>query len=233
MARAGLFRSCFCVSKNFNPRAIERVFGWERLLLLRRTLFQADIYTSLPRFLNIVILCACAGIMVGWCLRNPFSQLALGNGGGFLPFLYLRQRQRRKARLIEQQLPDTMELLARSLLSGHTLPSAVDLASQEIPAPLGTELRLAHEEQRLGLTMPEALEKMAGRTCPSRDLRYCAAAINIRRGRGDFRREPGQISSALIRGRLDLKSKGSPSQTTFVFLPPSSPSCLGVFFWCV
>ena len=43
---------------------------------------------------------------------------------------------------------------------------------------MGSELRLAHEEQRLGLTMSESLEHMAERIC-SRDLRYFVAAVAI------------------------------------------------------
>jgi len=143
MARAGIFRSDFDGPKNIILRAIDKVFNPGTLAKLQRALFQADIYTGLPRFINIVIVCACLGFLAGWFLRSFWLQVALGVGGGFLPFLYLRFRKDRKARLIEAQMPDAMELLARSLRAGHTLPAAVDLAAQEIPHPLGSELRLA------------------------------------------------------------------------------------------
>jgi tight adherence protein B len=206
MVRSGLLRSEFEGSKHVFIKIIEKVFSRERLADLQKTLFQADIYTGLHRFLNIVILCACVGIMTGWYFRSLFLQLALGFGAGCLPFLYLRNRKKRKARLIEQQMPDTMELLARSLRAGHTLTSAVEVAAQEISPPLGTELRLSHEEQRLGLTIAEALEHMSERAT-SKELRFFVAAINIQHEVGGNLAELMENISALIRGRLNLKAK--------------------------
>jgi tight adherence protein B len=187
-------------------RTIDKVLHPRTLAKLQRTLFQADIYTGLPRFINIVIVCACLGFLAGWFLRSFWLQLALGFAGGVLPFLYLRVRKDRKARLIEAQMPDAMELLARSLRAGHTLPAAVDLAAQEIPPPLGSELRLAHEEQRLGLSMTESLEHMARRTT-SRDLRYFVSAVTIQAEVGGNLAEVMENIGSLIRDRLNLKAK--------------------------
>jgi tight adherence protein B len=206
MAQSGLFRSDFDGPKNVILRTVEKVFRQGTLQNLQRTLFQADIYTGLPRFINIVIVCAGVGFLSGWYFRSLWLQLALGLGCGCLPFLYLNYRKQRKARLIEQQMPDAMELLARSLRAGHTLPSAVNLAALEILPPLGSELRLAHEEQRLGLSMPEALEHMAARAT-SKDLRYFVSAINIQHEVGGNLAEVMENIGSLIRDRLNLKAK--------------------------
>ena len=84
----------------------------------------------------------------------------------------------------------------------------MDLAAQEIAIPLGTELRLAHEEQRLGLTMPEALEHMAGRTT-SRDLRYFVSAINIQHEVGGNLAEVMENISLPHPGPLKFKGKNT------------------------
>jgi tight adherence protein B len=145
--------------------------------------------------------------LAGWFFfRSLFLQFALGIGFGCLPLLYLRYRKTRKAKLIEKQLPDGMELLARSLRAGHTLAAAVDFTAREMDNPLGAEMRLAHEEQRLGLTMPEALEHMAART-DSRDLHYFVAAINIQYEVGGNLAEVMENIASLIRARLNLKAK--------------------------
>jgi tight adherence protein B len=206
MAQSGIFRSEFEGQKKFFPKIGEKIFGRERFDRLQQLLFQADIYLGLPRFLNIVILCACAGFLAGWYLRSSILQLGLSIGGGYLPFVYLRYRQTQKTRLIEKQMPDAMELLARSLRAGHTLAAAVDFTARELDYPLGSELRLAHEEQRLGLSMPEALEHMAGRTT-SRDLHYFISAINIQHEVGGNLAEVMENIGSLIRARLNLKAK--------------------------
>lgn len=206
MVRSILFRSEIEDQKNIFLTVCGKIFGQERLQKLRKTLLQADIYIGLPLFINIIIICASLGVIAAWFLNSLFLQLALGVMGGWLPFLYLRFRQQRKARLIEQQMPDAMEFLARSLRAGHTLAASVDLAAQEVDHPLGSELRLAHEEQRLGLSMPTALEHMAERTT-SKDLRYFVSAINIQHEVGGNLAEVMETIGSLIRDRLNLKAK--------------------------
>jgi tight adherence protein B len=206
LAQSGIFRSEFVEPKSIILRAIEKIFGPEKLKNLQSSLFQADIFTGLGRFVNLVIIAGCFGFIVGWSTPNLLWRLTLTCGCACLPFLYLRFRKQRKARLIEQQMPDAMELLARSLRAGHTLPAAVDLAAQEIPPPLGSELHLAHEEQRLGIGMAEALEHLADRTT-SRDLRYFVTAVMIQYEVGGNLAELMDNIGSLIRARLNLKAK--------------------------
>jgi tight adherence protein B len=206
MARSGLLRSDIAGQKNIFLTVCGKIFSQERLVKLQQTLLQADIYIGLPLFINIVIISASLGIIIAWFSRSFYLQLALGLMGGWLPFLYLRLRQQRKARLIEKQMPDAMEFLARSLRAGHTLAASVDLAAHEVDHPLGSELRLAHEEQRLGLSMPVALEHMAERTT-SKDLRYFVSAINIQHEVGGNLAEVMETIGSLIRDRLNLKAK--------------------------
>ena len=73
-------------------------------------------------------------------------------------------------------MPEAMELLARSLRAGHTLQSTLELVAQEIPAPLGKEMRVTYEEQRLGLSVSQALRRMSDRVS-SQDLRYFVTAV--------------------------------------------------------
>ena len=135
MARSGIFRSDIGSQKDLFIKIIERIFGRKSLQNLLEILLQADIYSGLPRFIYAVLICAGLGFLAGWYFRNLMLQFALARGGSSLPFFYLNYRKNRKTRLIEEQMPDTMELLSRSLRAGHTLPSAVDLAAQEYRLP--------------------------------------------------------------------------------------------------
>ena len=92
--------------------------------------------------------------------------------------MVLRWKRNRKTLKIERYMPDAMELLARSLRAGHTLSGTLELVAQEIPAPLGTEMRITYDEQKLGLSMTQAFRRK-GQRVASRDATYCVTAVII------------------------------------------------------
>jgi tight adherence protein B len=173
---------------------------------LQRQLRQADLDWDVTTFLGVVVLLALVAFIIG----NLKHGLLVGFGGGvvfgFLPFLILKLKKRKKAVRIEEQMPDVMDLLARSLRAGHTLPSAFELAGQETPHPLGTELSIVYEEQRLGIGLNGALQDMVQRV-DSRDLRYFVTGVLIQSETGGSLAELMEKLGRLIRARLTLKMK--------------------------
>ena len=115
-------------------------------------------------------------------------------------------KKRRKVARIEKQMPEGMELLARSLRAGHTLPSAMNLLSVEMDAPLGTEIGIVYEEQRLGLGLSKALRRMGERVA-SRDLWYFITAVLIQTESGGNLAEIMENIGQIVRNRLNLKGK--------------------------
>jgi tight adherence protein B len=71
--------------------------------------------------------------------------------------------QARQRRLLQNQLPDTFYLLARSLRAGLSLEQAIKLAGEEGPRPLAEEFRRASAQIQLGLSVPAALQLAAKR----------------------------------------------------------------------
>jgi tight adherence protein B len=202
------------------------IVGTNRIASLQQRMLQADIYRGPGSFLGIVFLLGGVGFLLGFViLRSLLLGLLFTGIMTTLPFLYLRHKRTQKALLVEKQMPDTMELLARSLRAGHTLPSAVELAGEEVDHPLGTELRIAYEEQRFGLAMHEALSNMLERI-DSQDLRYFVTAVIIQSETGGNLVEIMEKIGHVIRGRLNLKSKiraltaeGRLSGVLLTFLP--------------
>ena len=124
----------------------ERYFGWGKVDNLQRQLLQADIYLSPNTFICIAILLSGLGFMIGWLVGGWALSLGLAFFLGVFPLMFLRWKRKRKTLKIERYMPDAMELLARSLRAGHTLAGTLDLSSQEIPGPLGSEI--AHNLRR-------------------------------------------------------------------------------------
>jgi tight adherence protein B len=170
-------------------------------------MLQGDIYRDPTSFLGAVLLLAGVGFLAGVLfLKSLLLGLIIALPLGIAPFIYLRRQRTKKALTIEAQMPDAMELLARSLRAGHTLVSAVELIGEEMEHPLGTEMRIAYEEQRFGLSMPEAMNNMLDRV-DSRDLRYFVTAVLIQSETGGNLVEIVQKIGQLIRERLNFKAK--------------------------
>jgi tight adherence protein C len=115
-----------------------------------------------------------AAIIASWpallslVLQLPFSLLtlaltAVGAVAGFmLPYATLEQRWRARARRIEAELPQVINLLALSLgLLG--LEGAIQRVGQACTGILGAEFRRVHEEVTLDRGLKDALRGMARR----------------------------------------------------------------------
>jgi len=204
--RAQVFKSFQENKESVVLNLAERYFGWGKAENLQRQLLQADIYLAPTTYICILISLAGTGFMIGWLLGNFTYSLVLSFVLGVFPIMYLRWKRKRKTLKIERYMPDAMELLARSLRAGHTLSGTLELVSQEIPVPLGTEMRITFEEQKLGLSITQAFRRMGERVA-SQDLRYFVTAVIIQSETGGNLSEILENIGLIIRDRLKLKGK--------------------------
>jgi tight adherence protein B len=206
VVRAQVFKSLQENKESVILNLAERYFGWGKVDNLQISLLQADIFISPHMFICICILLGGAGFLIGWLTGRITSSLGLSFLLGILPIMVLRWKRKRKTLKIERFMPDAMELLARSLRAGHTLSGTLELVSQEIPPPLGTEMRITHDEQKLGLSTTQAFRRMGERVA-SQDLRYCVTAVIIQSETGGNLAEILDNIGLIIRDRLKLKGK--------------------------
>lgn len=184
----------------------QKLGGWGKIENLQRRLLQADIYWHPGTFLSLAGLLACTAFILVSSQVGVTAALPAGIFLGYLPFFFVRVKRNRKTRIIEKQMPETMELLSRSMRAGHALPSAIELASKEVSNPLGGEMRIVFEEQRLGLGMNDALKRLGERVA-SQDLQYFITAVMLQTETGGNLAEILENIGYLIRERLKLKGK--------------------------
>ena len=171
---------------------------------LDRLLLQAGSGQTVAQVLGWSVLAMLAGLAAGALLGLALAlQLGVGALGAALPcWRLLRARQRRLAR-IEQQLPEALDLMGRSMRAGHAFPTALKMVGDELRAPLGSEMRIVFDEVNFGVAMGDALGNLASRV-PSTDLRYFVVAVLIQRETGGNLAELLGRISAIIRDRLTL-----------------------------
>lgn len=91
-----------------------------------------------------------------------------------------------RARRLEQvrgQMPELLSLLSTSVRAGLSLPQALASAAREMGGPLGEELARMTEENRLGGTLEEGLDRL-DRRVPLPEVRFLAAGLNLARRTG-------------------------------------------------
>ena len=89
-----------------------------------------------------------------------FSML-LGGMGWLIPRMTLQRRAARRLELVDREVPELVDLLVTTVEAGVGFAAALQLAARSVQGPLGEELRLALQEQTMGLTNADALRNMA------------------------------------------------------------------------
>jgi len=177
---------------------------------LRRTLDQADLHITVSR---LVMLSLMAGILAATAVSMLTISYLLIVGAGAaatsVPFVHVLYRRSRRLHSFLEQLPDALELMARSLQAGHAFAESLHMVASEMPDPIATEFRKTYEEQNLGLSLKLALDNLAERV-PLLDLRLCVTAVLIQRETGGNLAEILEKVSYTIRERFrimeDLKT---------------------------
>ena len=121
-------------------------------------------------------------------------------------YIWLRGKAKKRISQFEEQLPDALDLMVRSLRVGHPMNAAVGIVAHEMMDPLGTEFGLITNEATYGMPITDALDRMANRV-PVPDLRFLAIAINIQATSGGNLAEILAGLSAVIRARFKLFRK--------------------------
>ncbi|GAB2892506.1 type II secretion system F family protein [Paraburkholderia jirisanensis] len=183
------------------------LFNAARAQALHQLLLQAGLAWTIGRFTTYTASGAVLGLLLGLMLHQPLLvALLFAAAGALMPLLWVRRKRAKRMALIEQQLPEAADLVARAMLAGHSFPSALGMVGDEMQKPLGAEFKLAFDEINFGASMSDALENMVRRV-PLDDLRYFVIAVLIQREAGGNLAEVLNNISAIIRERLKLLGK--------------------------
>ncbi|HIP22173.1 MAG TPA: type II secretion system F family protein [Rhodobacteraceae bacterium] len=118
-------------------------------------------------------------------------------------YVWLSSKAKKRMDLFEEQLPDAIELMVRSLRVGHPFASSVNIVAQEMPDPLGTEFGILVDEANFGAEISDSLRKMTERV-DVQDLRFLAVAVAIQSQSGGNLAEVLDGLGKVIRSRFKL-----------------------------
>ncbi|WP_137891368.1 type II secretion system F family protein [Ramlibacter sp. 2FC] len=174
---------------------------------LDRLLLQAGSRNTVSHVLVTCAMAAIAGLITAALLRwHWFFMLLLALGLAIAPLLHLLVKRERRMHLMEAQLPDALDLIARALRAGHSFLSALGMVGEEGPEPIAGEFKTVFDEISFGISTENALNDLAKRV-PASDLRYFVMAVLIQRETGGNLAELLDNLARLIRERFKLLAK--------------------------
>ena len=133
-------------------------------------------------------------------LVRAFVAVAMGVGG---VYMWISRAANKRMAMIEEQLPEAVELMVRSLRVGHPFSSAIQIVAKEIADPLCTEMGMISDEAAYGRDMGETLKAMAERL-DMQDMRFLAVAVTIQQQSGGNLAEILHGLAQVIRARFRL-----------------------------
>ncbi|MDR5654466.1 type II secretion system F family protein [Ruixingdingia sedimenti] len=160
-----------------------------------------------PRQLVMIMMALSAvaymGLTVGTSADTAVRALvAVGMGVGGV-YMWVGNKAKKRLALVEEQLPDAVELMVRSLRVGHPFSSAIGIVAKEVPDPLGTEFGIIADEAAYGRDVAESLKALAERM-DMQDLRFLAVAVSIQQQSGGNLAEILEGLAKVIRSRFKL-----------------------------
>ena len=176
-------------------------------LQLQTILDQAKMQWTVGRFFFYSACLMLVGAVIGNILIPVgFVGWIPGLALGLAPLAWVLYRRSARFRHFNLQLPDAVDLIARSLRAGHALPSALVTVSEEVADPLGTEFRQCADEMSFGLPFREAMLNLF-RRFPLPDLQFLIAAILVQKETGGNLAELLDKTAAVLRSRIQLQQK--------------------------
>ncbi len=176
--------------------------------MLRQRLTHAGLETSLGAY---SLICAIVGVVAMSATAMfglPLAAAALAGvfaGLGLPHYVVGSMFAKRQMRFIIH-FPDAIDLMVRGVKAGVPITEAIKAASEEIPDPVGIELKRITDGIRVGRKMNELLEE----TCKRLDLpefNFFAIALSIQAETGGNLAETLNNLAEVLRGRRQLKRK--------------------------
>ena len=122
----------------------------------------------------------------------------------FVPFLVVKIFATRRIHKFEEQFPEAIDLIARSMRAGHAFTTGLKMAAEELPPPAGIEFKKLYERQNYGAQMTDSLRAFADRI-PSLDARFFVTAVLTQRETGGNLAEVLDRLASVMRERFKIR----------------------------
>jgi tight adherence protein B len=174
---------------------------------LNLTIAQAGLTIAASKLMGICCLTFTIAALVGAKLHlisTLFSTLALGLLGGCIPLLVIARKRRKAIEQFEEQFPEALDFISRSMRAGHGFSIALELLAADSPDPLGAAFRRVSNDLQLGSPLDVALGRLLLQV-PTIDVRFFVSSVLLQQETGGNLGEILSKLALIIRERFRLR----------------------------
>ena len=192
---------------------------------------------------------AAAGAVLGLVayvkFHNPIISVALALAIALgLPNLVIARRRASRIKKFVDNLPEALDIIVRGVRSGLPVNDTLRIIANEAKEPVKSEFRRVIEQQQLGISVPEALAKLALRV-PATETNFFAIVIEIQsKAGGNLSEAVGNLSKTVrerkkMRGKIAAMSMEALASAAIIAVVPfvvtfalymTSPAYMGLLF---
>jgi tight adherence protein B len=123
-----------------------------------------------------------------------------------IPRWFVNKLTARRRTKFTRELPNAIDIVVRGMKSGLPLNECLAIISRESEEPLAGEFREVIEQQRVGVSLGEALQRLTMRM-PLPEVKFLAIVVGIQQQAGGNLSEALGNLSTVLRDRFQLKMK--------------------------
>ncbi|MFB0918667.1 MAG: type II secretion system F family protein [Clostridiaceae bacterium] len=170
-------------------------------------LLQAHIMIKPTEYFLFSLLSAAIFFFLFFALtKNPLIAILPAVLGFFLPSMYVGSARDKRARKLNNQLPEFLNILSNALRAGLSFNQAIATAGSEMEDPIKWEFQKVMRDNNLGRPLENALDELVKRT-GDEDIEMLVSAIVIQRQVGGNLSEVLDLIANTIRERVKLKGE--------------------------
>jgi tight adherence protein B len=171
---------------------------------------QAGLTWPATRLLATMGLLAIPGLGLGallpFLLNGYVTAVVLAVVFASAPYVIVRMKRTKRLGRFEEQFPESLDFLARSMRAGHAFSISLGMVGEELADPLGQEFRTLFNEQNLGAPLEVALANFNERV-PLLDVRFFTSSVMLQKQTGGNLSEILSRLAYVIRERFRLKGQ--------------------------
>jgi len=145
------------------------------------------------------------GVFGKWILGIIFGGI-LAFIGFKAPKIIIDSLVEKRIKSYSGQMVDALQLLSNGIRAGLSVPQAIGMIVDEMPAPISQEFNIILQQNRIGMPLEECFENLAKRV-PTEDNDMFVSAVNILRETGGNLAETFDTIVDVIRERVRLQQK--------------------------
>ncbi len=187
-------------------KLLRRFQSMNRLDLI---LEQAGKNWSGSKLVTISAITSGVAMLVGLKLRVVSPAIgapSLAAFGASVPLLLVLRKRAKTMAAFEEQLPEALDFLSRSMRAGHGFSVALEMLSTDSPEPLGSAFRRVSNDLQLGSSLEVALGKLM-KLMPLVDVRFFVSSVLLQQETGGNLGEILTKLAFIIRERFRLRGQ--------------------------